>query len=123
MRKLTSLALLAVTATLVAQSANAQSLSIGFEPSKSRYARGERMTIAVTFRNAWGQPCPYTWIQVGSRDDFYRSWSWGWYCTNGSGQVRIGYTVPTDVRRDNVYIGACFPSWGTFNQKRIPIGL
>lgn len=124
MRKLTSLALLAVTATLVAQSAHAQSLSIDFSPNKTRYARGEYMTTIVTFRNGWGQRCPYTWITIGDTWDRIRpNFNWQWYCTDGNGQVRLTYRVPLDPNKDNVYIGACFPAWGTFNQKRIPIGL
>lgn len=107
----------------ILSTAAAQSLSIGFEPNKPRYARGEWITVRVTLRNYWGIPVANTPIQVGDKWDLHPSFRWTTYFTNYADEVVLPYQVPLNPNRDNVYIGAKFDSWGIFNQRRIPIGL
>ena len=122
-----ALATLAAFATQ-ASAQIATSVSIQFSPAKSRYARGETFDVIYTLKTQYGilPGAPLTIGDYGNDDplqcSFYRTTT-----TDGNGQVRIRYRVPTSPFADNVRLFGVFTYGYPFNVSgkdvRIPIGL
>ena len=126
---------LLVLGGVAATASHAQPITASLSFDRDRYRRGEVVTATVTVRWAYsGQRVP-----AGMGVDFH-NWSDhrpnGSYLTtvytDGAGQARIRYRVPTDPREDNVHIAALARNyyWNgyyweyheAFAYKRIPIG-
>ncbi|MBX7131102.1 MAG: hypothetical protein K1X67_00335 [Fimbriimonadaceae bacterium] len=124
-----NLALAALTLAFVGGTVSqsmAQSVQVAISPAKSRYARGERISVVVVVRDWWGNRCPGAAAclneYISSRG--ISNWSNTQY-TNYAGEARFAYTVPTNTSYDNIYFtgyGNVYGYWYASPSMRLPIG-
>lgn len=100
--------------------------TLRFEPNKSRYARGEQLTVVVSAKPTDG--CPLLPTPFG----MWFTWDGGVGSVRNAvsgddGDTRFDIEVPKDANKDNVYANVRIGGNGDYSfttlRKRIPIGL
>ncbi|MBX7131100.1 MAG: hypothetical protein K1X67_00325 [Fimbriimonadaceae bacterium] len=124
-----NLALAALTLAFVGGTVSqsmAQQIDVAISPTKSRYARGERINVVVVVRDWWGYRCPgaAACLQEDITSVGITRWS-AIQFTNRAGETRFAYTVPTNTSYDNIYFtgwGNVYGNWAPSQRLRLPIG-
>ena len=95
---------------------------VNFEPHQSGYPRGTTVTLEAQYTWFAGE---FTVFQM--RSDGNSTQDIGYAYSNGNGQSRLSYRVPTAHAQSNVYISAwsynwIYGFWEYLGEKRLPIG-